>query len=168
MPALSGVEILGDMEHVAPHVIDAFQLAVNRWFCATGEADRLKVDENVYRFATIGEILFWAVALDDTVLHPEGRDDLCLGLRFARNRAAHDLLKTVSDRPSAILPMVLPMRFEHFVWRETDALPIPARGLGSGRDGQSQQRSYKLAWEGRHVDHILRELGRHFGANQIG
>ena len=66
-----------------------------------------------------------------------------MGLRFARNRAAHDLLKTVSDRPGAILPMVLPMRFEHFVWRETNALPIPARGLGSGRDGQSQQRSYK-------------------------
>ena len=51
--------------------IQAFQLAVKRWFTAADEADRLKIDESVLRFAAIGEVLFWGVALDDTIDHPE-------------------------------------------------------------------------------------------------
>lgn len=162
------VEMLERMEHPDPPVVEAFQLAANRWFCATGEASRLQVDEYVFRFATIGEILFWAVALDDTIQHPDGRDDLRLGLRFARNRATHDLVRTVDDKPGAKFPLRFPARFVHFVWRDADALPIPASGLGSGPGGRGQQRSYEQAWEGQHVDQTVRELGRHFGLDLIG
>jgi hypothetical protein len=155
------------MRQADPPVVVAFQLAASRWFTATSEAERLQIDEGVLRFATVGEVLFWAVALDDTVQHPHGRDELCAGLRFARNRASHDLLRTVNDKPGAVFPMIFPFRFVHFVWRETNALPIPTTGAGSGPAGRSEQRAYKQAWEGQLVDNTLRELGRHFGADLI-
>lgn len=150
-----------------PHANGAFRLAANRWFTATWDAERLQVGEDVLRFAAVGEALFWAMALDDTLEHAGRRDDLCLGLRFARNRASHDLLRTVNDKPGAILPVILPFRFFHYVWRDAVDLPIPASGQGSGRHGHAQRQAYERGWEGQLVDRTFRDLSRHFGIELI-
>ena len=142
--------------------IQAFQLAVKRWFTAADEADRLKIDESVLRFAAIGEVLFWGMALDDTIDHPEEPGDLCQGLRFARNRATHDLLETTDSKFGLTFPITFPTQFNHYVWRETKYLPLPHHGQGSGNGGKLQLKSYKETWEGRPVENTIRQLETHF------
>ena len=145
--------------------IQAFQLAAKRWFTAADEADRLKIDESVLRFAAIGEVLFWGVALDATINHLEGPGDLCQGLRFARNRATHDLLETTDNKPGFIFPITFPTQFTHYAWREAQKLPLPCSGQGSGKGGKLQRKSYEETWEGRPVDDTIRQLATHFGAD---
>lgn len=145
--------------------IQAFRLAVKRWFTAANEADRLKINESTLRFAAIGEVLFWGVALDSTVGHPKGFENLCQGLQFARNRVTHGLLETIDSKPGFTFPITFPTQFNHYVWREAKDLPLPSHGQGSGKNGKLQLKSYEETWEGHSVDDTIRQLATHFNVD---
>lgn len=140
----------------------AFALACQRWDFATGEAMTRSLDEEMFRYAALSEVLFWATALDDALPGHKG-NDLCLGLRFARNRVVHDLLFVTDTRPGAWLPATLPARLQHYVWRSASELPLPETGLGSGSGGKLQRDAYLRAWEGIPVDCTFHELSEHLG-----
>lgn len=142
--------------------LEAFQTACARWESAITEHKRWHIPEATWRFAAIGECLFWATALEDTWAAMGCGDDLCQGLRFARNRATHDLLITSTEEPGAAFPLSFPTRFTHYEWRHVDDLPLPVSGPGSGAVGRQQRDAYAREWEGTSVDSTLAALKKHF------
>lgn len=146
-----------------PLALHAFHLARERWRTATGQSND-HVKEEHLRFAAIGEALFWAAALDEITHGPEERTDLCRALSFARNRATHDLVWTVDERPGAVFPITFPTRFTHYIWCDVAALPLPARGPGSGAEAQRARDAYAQLFQGRSVDATLDDLAAHFTA----
>lgn len=147
------------------NAVEAYALAVDRWLRATYYAHTFHMSESSLRFAAVGEALFWAMSLDEELHDKGGRSALCEGLRFARNRATHSLMWTVTEEPGMIFPVTLPARFSHYVWRDAAELPLPPRGQpGSGPGGEASRDAYVRAWEGRHVDQTLHDLAAHFAA----
>lgn len=145
-----------------PLALHAFHLARERWRTATGQSNGLRLEEDHVRFAAIGEALFWAAAVDEITHGPEERTDLCRALSFARNRATHDLVWTAAEHPGAIFPITFPTKFTHYIWCNADALPLPVKGPGSGKDAQAARDAYTRAFQGRRVEDSLDDLANHF------
>ena len=143
--------------------LESLELAVERWQNALLVSDDLGVSYDVVRYATIGEALFWGGALRET-LPKSHDDDLCRGLRFARNRVTHDLIEPAEAQPGVVFPVVLPVVLHHYVWRDASRIPVP-----SGRPGAKVDRSgYEAEWQGRVVDQVFGSLVQHLRSSLGG
>lgn len=135
--------------------------AAGRWHeTLARKADRPELDVAAWRFASVGEALFWAAALDDLRGRAGAGDDtrrLLEGLRFVRNRMTHSLVRATDQRDGAVFPISFPMVFAHWVWRDAIEIPPPAQGPGKNDAGE-RAAAYRARWEGREVGATLDQL----------
>lgn len=143
----------------------ALTLVVERWERAFALATESQVSEKSFRFAAIGEALFWASCLDD--IRGRSREGMSApqvqlpdGLHFARNRVTHDLVQTTTEHPGAVLPARLPLRLTHYRWQHAERIPPPTQGPGPG-DAHAPREAYIAVWQGQPVGQILQGLLSH-------
>ncbi|MRK03011.1 hypothetical protein GEV27_15945 [Aeromicrobium sp. S22] len=141
----------------------ALRLAAARWENATGLAQTYAEDEDTIRFATVGEALFWASALDEQLPRASQTEDeqLLAGMQYARNRMTHGLVVTTTEHAGAVWPMTFPTHWNHYRWRSADDIPPPTTGQGKSDAGQ-RLTAYRAVWEGQLVSQTLNALTAHF------
>ncbi len=140
--------------------LQAFKWTVERWTGAVGVAQHRGFNLATYQFAVVGEALFWAAALDDAVHPPRADPDtqqLLDGLRYARNRVTHSLVRATDKGPGMTFPVTFPMTFHHWVWRDAADIPAPVSGFGKS-DVKTRLPAYEVRWQRREVGATLRAL----------
>lgn len=144
----------------------ALRLAVERWEDATGFSQMRSLGEESVRFGAIGEVLFWASALDEQLVASPGPatdEQLIAGMRYARNRMTHSLITTTSEQDGAVWPMRWPTRWVHYRWRPADEIPPPVSGPGKS-DAKGPLTAYRAVWEDQLVSETMTSLVSHFTA----
>ncbi len=109
--------------------------AVQRYRTAQGTAGR---DAAARLLVPLTEALWWARALDE-YLDTQGADreayrekrrthrlgQVMIGVRYARNRAGHQLARVLDYREGVTIPVRLPFRMGDYKWRPLSQLPPP-------------------------------------------
>jgi hypothetical protein len=115
------------------------------------------------------EVIYWACTLDEQLEHRDtwygqssdyGRSVL-RGVRYARNRATHQLPMLLERRAGFQAPVEAPIRSFEFVWLPIDRLPEPGRPPGNG-----QRENYELHLAGKPVRNTINSIADWFAAEQ--
>jgi len=84
--------------------------------------------------------------------------DIMQGLRYARNRTHHQWADALGTADGRNYPMVYPMRFRSWVWRDVEQLPTPS----NARKEAHSREAYAKALAGRPAHHTLATIGETF------
>jgi hypothetical protein len=116
-----------------------------------------------------GQALFWGCSvLDlhkrhgkyDAFLQNDSARDIVSGIRFARNRVAHNFFQLLKITDGAAFPITLPTKFQEIRWKSINELPLAdPRFEKQERKGAE---CFERSMENRPVRFALRDLVDYF------